>query len=490
MRRLYCLALLAVLGPPALAQRLLVPDQYPTIQQAIDAAADGDTVLVAEGTYVENVRFRGKAVVVASHFALDRDPAHIAATVIDGSQPAEPDTASVVLFIDGEGPGSVLEGFTLTGGTGTAWRDEHSPGTYVEGGGVLAALSSPTIRYNRIVGNRADRRPAGITSAGGGGIRVGDGAPVIEHNVIAGNRGMYGGGLVANYASATIRNNVIADNVVDQAVAGAPTFGGGGLWTNGTGATLVENNTFVGNHAEGGGSSYAGRGGGVLAANAMTLTLRNNVVWGNTQAFGGPVALIPGTAVIHTFYNDVEGGYTSPVGTHVGDVDADPAFADADYHLAPASPVVDAGDPDAAFDDPEDPDHPGQAAPPAQGTVRADMGAYGGPEADDLVAVPTAAEPTPLPTDDLRGVLIYPNPTRGTATLRFDLGRPEDVSVRVYDVRGALVRVLAAAPLAAGAHALAWDGRDAAGRRVAAGRYLVEVRTREGAVVRPLVALR
>ena len=300
MRLLYALTLLAALSPAALAQRLLVPDEYPTIQQAIDAASDGDTVLVAEGRYVENVRYYGKAVVVASHFVLDRDPAHIEATIIDGSQPAHPDTASVVLFIDGEGPGSVIEGFTITGGTGTRWLDEHGAGYYVEGGGVLAAVASPVIRHNRIVGNRADRRPANTFSAGGGGIRVGDGSALIEHNVIADNRAMYGGGVVANYATATLRNNIVVNNEAYQAVAGAPTFGGGGVWTNGTGATLAENNTIVGNAATGGGSTWAGYGGGAFAANGQTLTLRNNVIWGNAQVTGGQVVPGAGRTFIFT----------------------------------------------------------------------------------------------------------------------------------------------------------------------------------------------
>lgn len=487
MRPCYLLlALLPLLAPSVHAQRRLVPEAYPTVQVAIDAAVDGDTVLVAEGTYVENIRFRGKSIVVASLFALDRDPAHIEATVLDGSRPAEPDTASVVLFIEGEGPGAVLEGFTITGGTGTRWRDEHSAGTYVEGGGILAALASPTIRYNRIVGNRADRRPPATTSAGGGGIRAGDGAPRIEHNVIAGNTGMYGGGVVLNYTSALVRNNVVSGNRVVEAVAGAPTFGGGGLWVNGVGVgagPVVENNTIADNAVEtsAGGGAAAGRGGGVLFFFGA-MTFRNNVVWDNTQVTGTDFARVSG--LVTAFYNDVEGGLDG-----TGNLDADPLFADGDYHLSPGSPAVDAGDPDPAYDDPEDPLNPGQAAAPALGTVRADMGAYGGPGAADLAAVPTAAEPPP-PGGGSRGLLLYPNPTRGSALLRFYLAHPGAVAVQVYDVRGTLVRRLDVPRLPAGPHVLAWDGRDAAGLPVAAGPYLVRLQTRDGAQTQTLVALR
>ncbi|MDX2432414.1 MAG: hypothetical protein QNK35_15860, partial [Bacteroides sp.] len=101
------------------AQIIKVPEEHTTIQAAINAAVEGDTVLVDEGTYLENINFLGKPITVASHFILDGDTSHISKTVIDGSQPTHPDTASVVLMISGEDSTSVLNGFTITGGKGT-----------------------------------------------------------------------------------------------------------------------------------------------------------------------------------------------------------------------------------------------------------------------------------------------------------------------------------------------------------------------------------
>ena len=101
------------------SQIVRVPTDQPTIQAGIDAALEGDTVLVAEGTYIENINFKGKAITVSSHFLIDSDTSHILNTIIDGSQPNHPDSGSVVFFVSKEDTNSVLYGFTITGGTGT-----------------------------------------------------------------------------------------------------------------------------------------------------------------------------------------------------------------------------------------------------------------------------------------------------------------------------------------------------------------------------------
>jgi len=77
------------------SQRIRVPQDKPTIQAAINSARVGDTVLVDEGLYYENIRI-SKNVVVASRFILDGDPSHVSRTIIDGSRPRDPHKASVV----------------------------------------------------------------------------------------------------------------------------------------------------------------------------------------------------------------------------------------------------------------------------------------------------------------------------------------------------------------------------------------------------------
>ena len=107
------------------ANTIRVPEDYTTIQQAINASANGDTVVVASGTYYENINFRGKDILVTSYYLFNDDVSYIANTIINGSQPVHPDTASCVLIVSGEDSTAILQGFTLTGGTGTKWPDEH-----------------------------------------------------------------------------------------------------------------------------------------------------------------------------------------------------------------------------------------------------------------------------------------------------------------------------------------------------------------------------
>ncbi len=71
-----------------------VPDDFPTIQQAIDEAGNGDTVFVSPGTYYENINLNGKLITIASLFLLNNDPNFIENTIIDESSPAYEDTAS------------------------------------------------------------------------------------------------------------------------------------------------------------------------------------------------------------------------------------------------------------------------------------------------------------------------------------------------------------------------------------------------------------
>ena len=89
MRIVYFVITILAVSTLAHAAILKVPIQFPTIQDAINAAVNGDTVLVDDGTYVENIDFIGKAITVTSVNGAE-------ATVIDGGNPVNPDFGSVV----------------------------------------------------------------------------------------------------------------------------------------------------------------------------------------------------------------------------------------------------------------------------------------------------------------------------------------------------------------------------------------------------------
>ena len=128
-----------------------VPGDQPTIQEGIVAATYTDTVLVADGTYFENIDFIGKAITVASNFLIDADILHIENTIINGSQPTNPDYGSVVTFASNEDTTSVITGFTLTEGSGNIY-----PGFGSCGGGIVCDNSSPKVISNIVTNNSAD----------------------------------------------------------------------------------------------------------------------------------------------------------------------------------------------------------------------------------------------------------------------------------------------------------------------------------------------
>jgi hypothetical protein len=206
------------------AKTIHVPTDQPTIQAGIDAASTGDTVLVAPGTYKENINFNGKAITVKS----SNGPK---VTIIDGQG-----LTSVVRFSSNETSKSVLSGFTIQNGNAL-----NSPEG--EGGGIAVESASPVIKSNIIQNN--------LGSNGGGGIGVGFASPLIQGNTIRNNNqssqvsgGIGGGGIsVRGTGSARIIGNTIQNNTWNNVGAG---FGGGIALFN-SGSTLIESNTIEGN---------------------------------------------------------------------------------------------------------------------------------------------------------------------------------------------------------------------------------------------------
>ena len=187
MKTLFFIFIFILLSSFLSATIINIPADQPTIQAGIAFAANGDTVLVQPGTYVENINYNGKLVTVGSLFLTTQNPTYISSTIIDGNS-----SGSVVTFDSGEDSNAVLCGFTITNGFAT------------DGGGIYCEGSSPSLQNLKISGNSAS-----LTWGFGGGIYCFDNSsPSIQYVTISGNFANGGGGGIYSYHSNPNLENV------------------------------------------------------------------------------------------------------------------------------------------------------------------------------------------------------------------------------------------------------------------------------------------
>jgi parallel beta-helix repeat protein len=395
------LVVTAISLPATLTVDLSGSADFTDLQSAIDAAADGDTVLVKPGEYViaEPITFKGKAINVRSEAGSE------ATTIRMSETPADAARASVAVFEGGENAASVLEGFTLTGGQGTAVGD----GSRVYGGGMCCGQdSSPTLTNCTITKNSdggvscEEGSHPSLTNCtisensggpwnGGGGLTCVFSSPKLTNCTITGNSGysnpiwgnylMYGGGLDCLASSVTLMNCTISGN------------SGPGVFCQGDTSTLT-NCTISGNSGSGVecGTRCICFGCDCCAPSSPTLT--NCTIWGN----GGGSIVHSGwrcLSSVNVSFSCIE---ADGVWLGEGNIDRDPLFVQpgrwddkgtpgdpsddtwvpGDFRLQPGSPCIDAGTSEGASPS----DIEGHPRPSCNGV---DMGAHEFIDCEELV---------------------------------------------------------------------------------------------------------
>jgi hypothetical protein len=354
---------------------------FDTIQECIDASLDGDACLVLPGTYSEAINFNGKAIALRSTDGPD-------GTTIDGSGLNE----SIVRCISGEGPGTVLHGFTITGGhpmtdRGGGMRNIDSSPTVTDcifkanigaddGAGMYNESSNPTLTNCRFVEN--------VGGADGGGMFNWNSSPTVINCVFIGNSvtagsNRVGGGMVnAENSNPMLLNCLFRGN----SVGGGSQNNDGGAMFNSNSSPTVINCTFSENTITGGGSP---EGAGMSSQGASVPVLTNCIFWGNAIAGStDESAQISGPATVR--FSSIQGCTSHCADPDDRNIGGDPNLDD-DLRLSPGSPCIDAGDtaalPGALFVDfagagrvLDDPLSPDTGFPASLIQVTVDMGAY------------------------------------------------------------------------------------------------------------------
>ena len=319
MKRIGLLLLLVVLAAGSVwAATINVPADHATIQTAIDSAIDGDTVLVADGTYTGagnvNLDFEGKAIAVKSKGGAKR-------CIVD----CENVETRGVDFHNSEGNSSILDGFTIKNAS------------FSHGAAIRCKGSSPVIRNCIIKDNFGEY---------GVGIRCAEGAsPIIENTLFTGNKSSnYGAGVYAVQSSKPkLINCTITNNKADVT--------GGGVYCEDVHLTITNS---------------------ILSDNKP-----NEVFSNDSQAHPDTTSLTILSSLIRGGRNGIkiEENIKVAVNWLVGNLDADPLFVDAannNYRLSGFSPCIGVG---VLTDDTPVIDIAGNSRPNPAGS-KADIGAY------------------------------------------------------------------------------------------------------------------
>ncbi|MHC4641163.1 MAG: right-handed parallel beta-helix repeat-containing protein [Planctomycetota bacterium] len=259
---LLSIVVLLILHGFTTAANRLVPDEYATIQDAVDAAVNGDVVIVDPDIYTgdgnRDIDFFGKAITVRS--TDPNDPNIVATTIID-CQGTEFNQHRAFYFHTGEGPKSVLAGFTIKNGNARC------------GGGIYCIESSPTIVSCTFSDNMALQYEYvySLSLPEYGTLRINNNSDIrIMCPPPPPQRRGNGAGICCVDSNATVLNCIFFNNSAYEH--------GGGMYSMGGNPTLISC-LFSAN--------FAGGGGGMANLQGSNSTLKNCTFIENTAETGG-----------------------------------------------------------------------------------------------------------------------------------------------------------------------------------------------------------
>jgi predicted outer membrane repeat protein len=302
---------------------------YPTIQAAIDAAGNGDVILLYPGTYTgagnRDIDFKGKRITIRS--TNPDDWSVVSATMID-CQGSQSNQHRGFYFHTSETNQSILAGITMTNGY------LYNTGS---GGAICCRIASPTITRCKFISN--------YCRSGGGAIYGNDASfPVISNCQFINNTSGSHGGAIASAGPCTImiKNSIFTGNSAPR--------GGGVLSSN---SVVIANCTFNQNTA-------TIRGGGLFLTSGNPI-VTNCIFWGDTSPLGPEIGMLGANLTIT--YSDVQGGSSavycdsSTLNWGSGNITpSDPGFVSPgspsyDYHLSAnlPSPCINTGDPNGDY---------------------------------------------------------------------------------------------------------------------------------------------
>lgn len=453
-----------------------IPIHYPTIQQGIDAAVDGDTVIVHPGEYVENIILSHKNLTIKSRYrGYPSDRHWIEQTIIRARY-----YGSVVLLGPGVDSTTTLMGFTIT----DALPPPYGPKTF--GGGIYCArYTSPVLRGLILAENMAhygggiycdthshplidNVRFRNNIAEKGGGLFIDYGAhPTLTQVSLFHNHATVAGGGIYCYSQSRplVRHSTLAHNSSD--------FHGGGIFVYAT-SPLFHNITLYKNRALSGGGLYCGM--------ASTVPIVNSIFWQNEPEEIVCSRLLGGQSMILISHSDIQGGLSEVMnfGDEIhwlnGNLDVEPQFLNQreyDFQIIKKSDCLDAGTSFLAW----------------EGDTLLDMNSdsYIGP-APDMGAFEVFYTTGLNSSLDVQNFTLQPNaPNPFNRQTRFSFYLPHSVhtTLSIYDASGRFVYTLVDAFRSSGWHRVSWDA-DA----VASGVYLAVLRAGEYTQFRKCICLK